>query len=68
MKKNELVRILMDHGCYLLKQGTNHEIWLSPINGQTFLVPRHGAKELASGTAAGILKQSGIKTTKTPKQ
>jgi predicted RNA binding protein YcfA (HicA-like mRNA interferase family) len=42
-------------------QGSNHEIWFSPITGKRFPLPRHDSKELASGTKADIEEQSGVK-------
>ena len=61
MKGAELERLLRSYGCYLAKEGANHEKWYSPINKQKFLVPRHEGKEVATGTAHRILKDAGIK-------
>lgn len=61
MKTSELKQILKAHGCYLVREGTNHEIWFSPITGQKFPVPRHGAKELPTGTVNSIKRSAGIK-------
>lgn len=61
MKTSELKQILKTHGCYLVREGTNHEIWFSPITGQKFPVPRHGTKELPTGTANSIKRSAGIK-------
>lgn len=60
MKKSELIKILKDAGCYLDSEGSRHENWYSPITGQHFTLPRHNAKEIATGTLKSILKQSGI--------
>lgn len=61
MKINELRRLLTDKGCYLLKEGANHEIWYNPKSEKKFQIPRHGSKEIADGTYHNILKQAGIK-------
>lgn len=58
MKYGELVKILKKNGCKLLRDGGNHEIWITP-NGRKIPVPRH-AKEIAKGTALSILKSVGV--------
>lgn len=61
MKKNELTRKLAASGCYLYRNGTNHEIWYSTITKLRFPVPRHDSKEVATGTLLKIEKLSGVK-------
>ena len=61
MKPSELKRLLRKAGCYKKMEGGNHELWYSPITGKTFPVPRHDAKEIASGTAEKIMKDAGLK-------
>lgn len=61
MKTSEAVRKLSDAGCYIVRHGANHDVWFSPITGKEFLVPRHGAKELPTGTANKIMKDAGLK-------
>lgn len=48
MKTSELRKILRANGCYVVREGTNHEIWFSLITGKKFPVLRHGAKEMAT--------------------
>ena len=54
----ELVKILREHGCRLVRTGKgSHEIWHSPIAKRNFAVPigipsRH--------TANAILRQAGL--------
>jgi hypothetical protein len=37
----ELVKILREHGCRLVRAGKgSHEIWFGPVNGKPFVVPR----------------------------
>ena len=60
MKVSEMKRLLKKNGCYLLRQGYEHEQWYSPITHKQFSVPRHNAKELPTDTAKNILKNAGI--------
>ena len=41
MKRVELVRHLEAHGCYLLREGGKHSLYVNPANNQTSAVPRH---------------------------
>ena len=51
-------RILLDHGCTLVRQGKgDHEIWLSPLTKRRFVVDE---KIKSRHTANGIMKQAGI--------
>ncbi|MCD8198200.1 MAG: type II toxin-antitoxin system HicA family toxin [Lachnospiraceae bacterium] len=59
MKTSELTKILKKNGVYILRHGSNHDIWFSPITNKQFAVPRHKG-EVKSGTAKGILKDAGI--------
>jgi len=61
MKVSEMVKLIKKIGCYKVKEGTNHEIWYSPITGISFTIPRHYSQELKSGTENNIRKQSGLK-------
>jgi hypothetical protein len=36
MKYSELKKLLKKNGCYLVREGANHEQWFSPKNGKTF--------------------------------
>ena len=60
MKGSEIKKLLKEHGCFLLVQGGNHEIWFSPKTGHRFQVPRHNAKEVPTGTQRSIFKSAGI--------
>ena len=60
MKTSELKKLLTRGGCYFDREGTNHEIWYSPITKQTFEVWRHKG-EIPTGTINGILKEAGLK-------
>lgn len=60
MKGSELKKELSAGGCYLFREGSNHEIWYSPITNKKFTVPRHDSKEVPSGTVRNIKKLAGI--------
>lgn len=59
MKTIELIKLLKKNNCYLLRHGTNHDIWYSPITNRQFAVPRHKA-EVKTGTMKSIFKDAGI--------
>lgn len=59
MTYKELIKILKKNGCYLIRHGSNHDMWKSPKTGKQFSLPRH-AKEAANGTVKNILKDAGI--------
>ena len=54
----DVVRLLLDAGCYFKRQGKgDHQIWHSPITDRSFPVD----SEIKSRhTANGILKQAGL--------
>ena len=43
------------------EHGKEHDKWHNDITGKDFMIPRHGSKEIATGTANRILKDAGIK-------
>lgn len=59
MKTAELLKILKKNGCYLIRHGSNHDIWFSPMTNKQFAVPRH-KDEIKIGTLKSILKEAGI--------
>lgn len=59
MKTTELLKILKKNGCCLIRHGSNHDIWFSPISNKQFAVPRH-KDEIKTGTLKSILKEAGI--------
>ncbi len=61
MKTSELEKLLRKSGCRITDHGSRHDIWYSPQNGRRFVVPRHSAKEIPTGTANAILKEAGLK-------
>lgn len=60
MRYSELKYKLQKNGCYKIREGANHEIWISPITGNKFPISRHDKQEVPSGTLKSILKSAGI--------
>ena len=40
MKRNELLRHLRRHGCYLKREGGSHSLWARPSTGRIEAVPQ----------------------------
>lgn len=59
MKTSELLKLLSKNGCYLIRNGSRHDIWFSPITNKQFAVPRHKT-ELKIKTLKNIMKDAGI--------
>lgn len=60
MKTSELLKLLKKNGCYMIRNGSNHDIWFSPTTNKQFAVPRHKT-ELKIKTLNNILKDAGLK-------
>jgi predicted RNA binding protein YcfA (HicA-like mRNA interferase family) len=58
MKRRELIRHLVNHGCFLVREGGDHSIWENPTNGRRSSVPRH--REIPDFTAKRICRQLSI--------
>jgi N-acyl-L-homoserine lactone synthetase len=56
--KREMERLLKRHGCRIVRQGNNHEIWESPITNARFPLSRGGVS--SRRTYLSLLKQAGI--------
>jgi predicted RNA binding protein YcfA (HicA-like mRNA interferase family) len=61
VKASELTRLAKAKGCYILRHGSEHDIWVNPATGGTAPIPRHHSKEVKTGTAERIMKALGIK-------
>lgn len=61
MKRDELVRQLLQAGCILLRHGSRHDIYKNPVTGQKQPVPRHS--EIDDVLAKHIKKYLGLKAT-----
>ena len=60
MTYSELKKILKKNGCYIIREGANHEIWISSKTGEQFTVGRHPKQEVPVGTLKSIKKSAGI--------
>lgn len=61
MTYSELKKQLKKIGCYMEREGKRHEIWYSPITGESFPVGRHKTEEVKPGTLKSIKEASGLK-------
>jgi hypothetical protein len=41
MKRIDLIRHLVNHGCQLLREGRRHSVYFNTANSRTSTVPRH---------------------------
>lgn len=60
IRYSELIKMLKKGGCYILKEGSNHTIWISPQTGNQFTVPRHKTEDVPKGTLKSILRDAGL--------
>ncbi|THD67635.1 type II toxin-antitoxin system HicA family toxin [Robertkochia marina] len=60
-KVSEIRRLLLKDGWYLHRHGGNHDMYRHKEKSGQITLPRHGSKELATGTMNSILKQAGLK-------
>ena len=58
MKRLDLIRHLLAHGCYLLRDRGKHSVYVNPANNQTSAVPRH--REISDFLAGKICRDLGI--------
>jgi predicted RNA binding protein YcfA (HicA-like mRNA interferase family) len=58
MKRAKLVRYLEEHGCYLIREGAGHSVFVNFKTNEMTTVPRH--TELGDNLAKEICKQPGI--------
>lgn len=56
MKRTDLIRKLEKNGWYLLRNGSNHDIYTNGVKKET--IPRH--KEIGENLAKTILKRAGV--------
>jgi hypothetical protein len=52
VRRQELERHLVEHGCVELREGARHTIWLNPDRDLRASLPRH--REIPIGTARAI--------------
>lgn len=58
MSRRELIRHLESRGCYLLREGGNHSIYVNAASNRTTSVPRH--RDLNDYLARKIYRDLGI--------
>jgi len=58
MKRRDLLRHMMQHGCRFVREGGEHSIWENPATNCRTSVPRH--REVPDFTAARICERLGI--------
>ena len=58
MKRRALLKHLTEHGCELLREGSNHSWWWNPPLNKRSAVPRH--TEIVDALARKICKDLGI--------
>ena len=58
MKRRDLVRHIESQGCYLLREGGSHSIYVNPQNNRISAVPRH--REVNDYLARKICRDLGI--------
>jgi len=58
MKRRDLIRELVDAGCYLRRHGKRHDIYMNLKNGKKAPVPRHS--EIKESLCDLIRRQLGL--------
>ena len=58
MKRKEFIKELQRAGCYLLRPGARHDLYINPKNGMKQAVPRHN--EIHDVLAKHIRKYLGL--------
>ena len=61
MKTSELVKILKKNGCIFIEHGKEHDNGIVNKTGKDIRIPRHGSKEIPTGTANRILRDAGLR-------
>ena len=60
MRYSELRRQIEAVGCYIVRNGANHDIYYSPITELKFPVGRHMSEDVPKGTERSILRKAGL--------
>ena len=64
MKYNELLRLLISDGWFIVRQSGSHIIMAHPEKKGKITISFHAGKEIKKGLLRAIIKQSGLKTNK----
>jgi len=62
MKRGDFLRELHEQGCYLLRHGSNHDLYRNYANGRKAPIPRHS--EIKNSLCEQIRRQLGISSGK----
>ena len=60
MKYSEIHRKLKKAGCVIIRNGSSHPIWKSPLTGLLFETSYHESEEAKPGTVRDIARRSGV--------
>ena len=60
MKTGDFTFELISKGCYIKRNGSNHDILYSPITKRKFQIPRHKSQELGRGLEMKARKALGV--------
>jgi mRNA interferase HicA len=60
VKRRDLIRELVEQGCYLRRHGRKHDIYINPKNGKKAPIPRH--PEIKESLCELIKRQLGLKS------
>ena len=61
MNHRQLTKRLRQLGCEFVRQAPgSHEVWWNPANRKFTVIPRHGGRDIPSGTIRAILRQLDI--------
>jgi mRNA interferase HicA len=55
MKRKDLIRKLLSHGCVLIRHGNNHDLYKNPATGKKQPIARH--REIDEDLAKHIIKE-----------
>ena len=50
MKVSELIKLLKKNKCKFVEHGKEHDKWFCGKTGKSIMIPRHGSKEIPTGT------------------
>lgn len=58
MKRRVLIKHLEDNGCFFVREGKKHSLYLNPLNQAVAAIPRHA--DIKDYLAKGICSELGI--------
>jgi predicted RNA binding protein YcfA (HicA-like mRNA interferase family) len=60
VKSNELIRLLLKDGWFVIRQSGSHMIMVHPTKKGQIVCPNHGSHEVGKGLEKKIKKDAGI--------